>query len=69
MGKRQPKVDQVIRDVRVRVYASRTAYEVIFGNDDIEDMEAEVLLFPKLGTAEIWAAQGRTEYKGPVPNA
>ena len=69
MGKKQPKFDQVIRDVRVRVYASRTEYEVLFGSArEIEDPEAYVLVYPKFGTAANWAAQGRLEYRGLVPN-
>ena len=69
MGKKQPKFDQVIRDVRVRVYASRTEYEVLFGSTrEIEDREAHVLVYPKFGTPDNWAAQGRAEYRGLVPN-
>ena len=79
MGKKQPKFDRVIRDVLVRVYASRTKYEVLFGSArEIGDPEAYVLVYPKLGTPEEShfpeaeavrrAAQGRLEYRGLVPN-
>jgi hypothetical protein len=51
MAKKQPKFDQVIRDVRVRVYASRTEYEVLFGSTrEIEDREAHVLVYPAAAT-------------------
>ena len=69
MAKKQPKFDQVIRDVRVRVYASRAEYEVLFGSTrEIEDLEADVLVYPKFGTPDNWAAQGRLEYRGLVPS-
>lgn len=61
MAKRQPKFDGEIDGVRVRVYATRTEYEVIFNDDDIADKGAKVLCYPKIGTAEAWAHQGRLE--------
>lgn len=63
MAKKQPKFDGIIRDVRVRVYATRDAYEVVFNDDDYEDPNANVLCYPKLGAPDAWAAQGRMEYE------
>lgn len=59
MAKRQPKFDEVIRGVRVRVYATRTVYEVIFDDDDISDPDADVICYPKIGLPSDWAQQGR----------
>ncbi len=62
MSKRQPKVDKVINGVRVRVYATRSDYEVVFNDDDVDDPTAQVLCYPKVGNANVWAEQGRVEY-------
>lgn len=61
MSKRKPKFDGEIDGVRVRVYATRSEYEVVFDNDDIDDPNAEVLCYPKRGDASTWAHQGRLE--------
>jgi hypothetical protein len=61
MAKRAPKLDQVIDGTRVRVYATRTEYEVIFGDDDIAAPDAGILRYPKLGYPEMWARQGLLE--------
>ena len=58
---RKPKFDQVIEGTRVRVYATRSEYEVIFDDDDIADPASPVLLYPKVGYPEIWAKQGLGE--------
>lgn len=63
MSKRQPKVDRIIDGVRVRIYASRSDYEAVFNDDDIDDPAAQVLLYPKAGSADVWADQARIEYK------
>lgn len=60
---RKPKVDEVIDGVRVRVFATRSEYEVIYNDDDIEDPEANVMVYPKIGQPDAWARQGRLEYK------
>jgi hypothetical protein len=59
--KRKPKLDEVVDGVRVRVYATRTEYEVIFDDDDIDDPNADVMLYPKLGEPATWARQGLAE--------
>lgn len=58
MAKRQPKVDEVIEGTRVRVYATRSEFEVLVGDGDIADPEAPVWCYPKIGTADAWARQG-----------
>jgi hypothetical protein len=63
MSKRQPKFDEVINGVRVRVYATRSEYEVVFNDDDVDDLTAQVLCYPKMGDVDTWAHQGRAEYK------
>ena len=35
--------------------------------DNMRKTAQRVLVYPKLGTPEDWAAQGRLEYRGPVP--
>lgn len=62
MGKRSPKLDRVIDGVRVRVFTTRTECEVLFGDDDYDDPEANVLVYPKVFGVEGAAAQGRLEY-------
>ena len=67
MSPRKPKLDEVIKGVRVRVYATRSEYEVVFNDDDVDDPEAQVLCYPKMaGGPNVWAHQGRAEY---VPDA
>ena len=44
---RKPKFDEVIEDVRVRVYSTRSDLEVIFGDGDIDDPEADVWCYPR----------------------
>lgn len=61
MSKRKPVFDQMLDDVRIRVYARRSEYEVIFNNDDIDDYSAEVLVYPKIGVPALWAKQGLLE--------
>lgn len=63
MAKKQPKFDDVIDGVRVRVYATRQEFEVIYNDDDIEDSAAQVRCYPKIGPADAWAHQGRLDYK------
>jgi hypothetical protein len=60
-SKRAPKFDEVIDGTRVRVYATRTEYEVIFGDGDIAAPDAKVLCYPKLGDPGLWARQGLAE--------
>ncbi len=62
MTTRRPRFDQVLEGIRVRVYATKDEYEVIFNNDDIDDMAADVRCYPKMGGPEAWAHQGRLEY-------
>lgn len=64
MAKRQPKFDDTIDGVRVRVYATRSEYEVVFDDDDIADPTAEVWCYPKIGDPSAWAHQARHEHKG-----
>jgi hypothetical protein len=63
VAKRIPKFDQKIDGTRVRVYATRSEYEVIFNDDDISDQSAEVTCYPKVGLPSIWAAQAHAEWK------
>lgn len=60
---RKPKLDTIIRGTRVRVYASRSEYEVVFGNDDVADPDAYVMCYPKIGDAFAWADQGVLDYQ------
>ena len=62
MATRKPRFDEVIDGVRVRVFAARTEYEVVFGDTDVSDPEAEVFCYPKVGTADVWARQARLEF-------
>lgn len=59
---RKLKYETVIRGVRVRVYATRNEYEVIFNDEDIADVASEVYCYPKIGGPEVWADQGYIEY-------
>lgn len=62
-SKKKPKFDGEIDGLRVRVYSTRSDYEVIFGDEDIEDPEAYVLSYWKgLGPPDVIARQGRLEY-------
>jgi hypothetical protein len=63
MSTRQSKYVAVLDGVRVRVYATRTEYEVVFNDDGVDDMSARVLCYPKTGGTEPWAHQGRAGYK------
>lgn len=63
MANRKPKFDQVLNGIRVRVYATRTEYEVIYNDDDINDLSANVRVYPKVGSPGDWAAQGRLQYE------
>lgn len=62
MSKRQPKFDRILDGVRVRVYATRTEYEVVFNDDDVADRSAQVLCYPKFMGISVAARQGRAEY-------
>jgi hypothetical protein len=62
MSTRKPKLDEVIKGVRVRVYATRSEYEVVFNDDDVDDPAAQVLCYPKTAGPNAWAHQGRAEY-------
>lgn len=59
--RKKPKFDDVIDGTRVRVYATRIEYEVVFDDDELDDPDAEVLVYPKIGTPDAWAHQGRLE--------
>lgn len=63
--KKKPKYDEVLDGVRVRVYATRAGYEIVYNDDDIDDPNANVMIYPKVGPAEAWATQGRLEYVAP----
>jgi hypothetical protein len=63
MAKRQSKHDEIIEGTRVRVYATRSEYEVLFGDGDIADPEADVRCYPKAGYPALWARQGHAEWK------
>ena len=49
--------EETIDGIRVRVYARRTEYEVLLGEGSINDPQAEVWAFPKVGTPSTWAHQ------------
>lgn len=66
MAKKQPKCDLVLDGVRVRVYATRTEYEVVFNDDDVNDPDAFVMVYPKIGDGGAWAHQGRLDYAAHV---
>lgn len=63
MAKRSPKHEEVIDGVRVRVYATRAAFEALIGDGDVDDPSAEVWEFPKIGTAATWAHQAVLNHK------
>lgn len=60
---RKPKFDAVLDDVRIRVYATRSEFEVLYGDGDIADPEANVRVYPKIGAPGDWARQGRLDYE------
>lgn len=62
MAAKKPKYDQVLDGVRVRIYSTRSGYEAIFNDDDYEDPNSYVLVYPRLGDADSWATQARLEY-------
>lgn len=55
--KKQPKHEETIDGVRVRVYATRSEYEALIGDGEIDDPEAHVLCYPKVGAPADWAHQ------------
>jgi|GEM_PF-2808087 hypothetical protein len=57
MTKRTPKFDEVINGTRVRVFATRSEYEVVLFDDDPDAPETDVWCYPKIGTPDIWARQ------------
>lgn len=62
---RKPKYETTIEGVRVRVYATRSEYEVLVGDGDIADPKAEVWMFPKIGAPDAWAHQAYlNQHKG-----
>lgn len=63
MAARQPKFDQVLDGLRVRVYATRSEYEVLVGDGEISDHDAFVWCYPKVGSVDAWAVQGRSQYE------
>lgn len=63
MSKRPTKFDEVLDGVRVRVYATRSEYEVVFNDDDIGDPNAYVMVYPKIGLPRDWAEQGLVQHE------
>lgn len=63
MAKRQPEHEETIDGVRVRVYATRSQFEALIGDGDIDDPSAEVWEYPKIGTARDWAHQAVLQHK------
>ncbi len=63
MSKRIPKFDGSINGRRFRVYATRSGYEVIADDGDIDDPDAEVMVYPKFGGPEMWAHQGALDLR------
>lgn len=59
---RQPKFDVVRDGVRYRAFATRTEIEVLVGDGDIADPEAEVWVYPKVFGFD--AAIAQTEANG-----
>lgn len=60
-AKRKPRLDQVFDGVRVRVYGTRSEWEVIFDDDDIGNPDANVLVYPKRLNVLVAARQGLLE--------
>ncbi|MDH2904570.1 MAG: hypothetical protein PXZ08_11580 [Actinomycetota bacterium] len=48
--------------MRVRVFATRSEFEVVFNDDDIDDPSAQVLCYPKFLGVNTSAHQARLEY-------
>lgn len=63
MATRKPKFDEVLDGVRVRVFATRSEFEVLCGEEDIDDPAAFVWCYPKVGPPDAWAAQARLQYR------
>lgn len=63
MATRKPKYEAQIDGQRVRVYATRSEYEVLVGEGDISDPDAPVWCFPKVGQPFVWAAQAVMNWK------
>lgn len=56
--KRSPIHEETFGDgVRVRVYAIGREYQCIVGDGDIDDLEASVWCYPKIGMPKDWAHQ------------
>lgn len=68
-SKRKPKLDAMIRGVQVRVYASRSEYEALVGPGDIDDPNAFVMCYPKIGDAFAWADQAALDYQREMKSA
>ena len=62
MSTRKPKFDEVLDGVRVRVFSTRSEFEVVFNDDDIDDPSAQVLCYPKFLGVNTSAHQARLEY-------
>lgn len=63
MATRKPKFDEVLDGVRVRVYSTRSEFEVLVGDGAIDDADAFVWCYPKVGTPDAWAAQARLQFR------
>lgn len=64
MGSRKrPTWEGDIDGIHIRVYATRTSYECIAGDEDISDPKSNVWVYPKTGNAGVWAHQFREELK------
>lgn len=62
-AKKKPVYDGEIDGIRIRVYSSRTEYEVVYNDDDYEDLDAHVMVYPRIIGIQGAARQGRLEYK------
>jgi hypothetical protein len=63
MAKKRPKYEEMRDGLRIRVYTTRTEYEVLIGDEDYEDPEAEVWVFPKVGGILMWVGQAILSHK------
>jgi hypothetical protein len=61
---KKPKYETTINGTRVRVYATRSEYECLVGEGDINDPAAPVWCFPKIGGPDVWAAQAELSARG-----
>lgn len=61
--KKQLAFDAVLDGVRVRMYITRNEWWAVYNDDDVDDPEANVMCYPKIGTADAWAHQARKEYR------